>query len=311
MIKKLIKKYKSKIEKRLVEERDDKKMIFGKQLCFSQKNINANKLSDIEFRVFSQWGEDGIIEYIVNNIPIKNKTFIEFGVENYNESNTRFLMMNRNWSGLIIDGSEQNINYVKKRSYFWKYDLTATASFITKENINTLITAKLEKMKINKDVGLLSVDIDGVDYWVLKEIICIDPVIIICEYNSTFGNKIPLTVPYDKEFERSNYHYSNLYWGANLKAFDNLLTKKGYIYIGSNLECTNAFFVKNDMCKKYLPEFFESEIAFDKSKIRESKDIKGNLSYLRGNERLDVIKELELINIDTENKIKISELSDM
>ena len=64
--------------------------------------------------MYSQWGEDGIIEYLVSKIPIENKFFIEFGVENYNESNTRFLMMNRNWSGLVIDGTKENVEYIHR-----------------------------------------------------------------------------------------------------------------------------------------------------------------------------------------------------
>ena len=73
--------------------------------------LNINKLSSLkeaEFKVFSQWGDDGIIQYLINKIPIKNQTFVEFGVEDYTESNTRFLLMNNNWSGLIIDGSYSN-----------------------------------------------------------------------------------------------------------------------------------------------------------------------------------------------------------
>ena len=86
--------------------------------------------------------------------------------------------------GVIIDGSERNINYVKNRDYFWKYDLNPVTSFITKENINEMISNKLTELNIEKDIGILSVDIDGVDYWVLDEISSIEPSIIICEYNS-------------------------------------------------------------------------------------------------------------------------------
>ena len=86
MIKRVIRRYLENFYKRIIEKNDSLKFIIGKQLCFSQKNINSNKLSDIEFKVFSQWGEDGIIEYLVDKLPIKNKFFIELGVENYNES---------------------------------------------------------------------------------------------------------------------------------------------------------------------------------------------------------------------------------
>ena len=73
--------------------------------------INSKNINDYEFRVSSQWGEDGIIQHLVQNIYIENKIFIEFGVENYTESNTRFLLQNDNWSGMIIDASKKYLFY--------------------------------------------------------------------------------------------------------------------------------------------------------------------------------------------------------
>ena len=54
-------------------------------------------ISDVEFRVFSQWGEDGIIDWVINQIPNISKNFIEIGTEDYKEANTRFLLMNKNY----------------------------------------------------------------------------------------------------------------------------------------------------------------------------------------------------------------------
>src|SRR6478609_538478 len=105
---------------------------------------------------FFQRGEDGIIQYIISQIEIPNKIFIEFGVENYVESNTRFLLMNNDWSGLVIDGSKQHIRFIKENFIYWKYDLTACHSFITKENINQLISGYTNC----EDIGLLSIDVD-------------------------------------------------------------------------------------------------------------------------------------------------------
>lgn len=308
-IKKKIKNFINGFRKIIIEKEDQNKLILGKQLCFSQKSIVTDKLEDIEFKVYSQWGEDGIIEYLVSKIPIENKCFIEFGVENYNESNTRFLMMNRNWSGLVIDGSKDNIEYIQNRDYFWKYNLSAVHSFITKENINKLITDHLNKFSSGKNIGLLSVDVDGVDYWILNEIACIDPSIIICEYNGLFGNNTPLTVPYDENFVRGDKHYSNLYWGANLKAFNDLLTGKGYLYIGSNQQNLNAFFVKKELAMKFLPGFTKSDSNFAFSKIRESRDASGELNFLSQIEKLEEIKSLSLVDITDSKEVKIKDLN--
>ena len=288
---------------------DDIKLMMGKSLCFAQKRVKPQKISDVEFKVFSQWGEDGIIEFLLSNIPISNKFFVEFGVENYRESNTRFLMMNRNWSGLVIDGSQKNVEDIKKQSIYWQYDLQAINHFITKENINRIIHDQLSKLKIDSNIGILSVDIDGIDYWVLDEINVITPTIIICEYNTLFGNQIPLSVPYDPGFVRSKFSHTNLYWGANLKAFEIMLKNKGYAYVGSNMQNLNAFFIKSDIASQYVPDLIiNSDDTFEFSKIRETRDKKGNLSFLRRNEQLNEISDLKLFNLETNSDIYIKEL---
>ena len=308
-IKSLLAKRLEKYEITWQNKQDKLKLILGKQLCFLQKQANISNLKETDFSIFSQFGEDGIINYLTEKIPIENKFFIEFGIENYNEASTRFLMMNKNWGGLVMDGSEKNICYVKKREYFWRNDLTAISRFITKENINSIINKMLTELAVNPDIGLLSIDIDGVDYWVLKEINCIEPVIIVCEYNSVFGNKTPLTVPYDEKFIRGNYHYSNLYWGANLKSFEIMLNQRGYIYVGSNVQNNIAFFVKKGIVEKHIPDLIQnSDDNFEPTKVRESRDASGRLNYLRGGDRLKEIKDLELLNLQTNRLVKIKEL---
>jgi hypothetical protein len=104
---------------------------------------------------------------LTQNIETPSKTFIEFGVEDFSESNCRFLMMKDNWSGFVIDGSETNIKRIQASRNFWRYDLTAHCAFITKDNIAKL----LEQSGFSKDVGILSVDVDGMDYWVAQPVI--------------------------------------------------------------------------------------------------------------------------------------------
>lgn len=309
MIRKIFRKLIKIYNEESIESYDSSKFNIGRQSCFLIQKINPKKLSEVEFKVFSQFGEDGIIEFLVSKLNIKNKFFIEFGVENYNESNTRFLMMNRNWSGLIIDGSKKNIDYVKKRKYYWQYDLIAIHKFITKENINDLIKDNLPKHLVDDDIGILSVDIDGMDYWVLSEIECIRPNIIICEYNSLFKNDRPLTVPYQENFTRFNSHYSGVYYGANLMAFSSLLSKKGYKYIGSNTQNENAFFVQNDLYDEYLSIILEKDNKFNISKVRESRNKEHKLNFLAFEDRLKEIGNLELFDLNKSRKIKIKNLT--
>ena len=179
---------------------DTEKILLGRLLADQYSKNDYEKLSDYEFQVFSQWGEDGIIQFLVRKLNICSKIFVEFGVETYHEANTRFLMMKDNWSGLVIDGSKSNINMIKNQSISWRYSLTAVESFITAENINSIITNN----GINGEIGILSVDIDGNDYWVTKAIDCIQPILLINEYNSVFGSDRAISVPYDPSFVRSS-----------------------------------------------------------------------------------------------------------
>lgn len=271
----------------------EKNMLLQGKIKSDFNRINAkkfNSINDFEFSVFSQFGEDGIIQYLVDTIDIKNKTFVEFGVENYRESNTRFLLMNNNWSGLVLDGSDNNISQIKQSVNFWKYDLSARAAFITKENINEILVSE----KFTGEIGLLSIDIDGNDYWVWEEISVIHPVILVIEYNSLFGNKRHITVPYQKDFVRSNYHYSNLVYGASLPALIHLSESKGYSFVGCNLMGNNAFFVREDKLAGLTP--CTAAEGFKESSFRESRDKDGRLSFKSRQESYELVKGVTVFN---------------
>ena len=270
----------------------------GSLLSKQQLLMNSTNINDYEFKVFSQFGEDGIIQFLVNNVRIENTTFIEFGVENYLESNTRFLMMNNNWKGFIMDGSEKAIQSLKKRDWFWKYNLTAKAVFIDKDNINDLIS-----QNGFSNIGLLSIDLDGNDYYIFQELdlSTVNPSIIIIEYNSVFGKDRAITVPYDKYFNRTKAHYSNLFFGASLTALDYLANKKGYSLVGCNIAGNNAFFVRNDLLNKRVKELSVDQ-SYKESQIRDSRDKNYALSYFAGKKRIELIKGLEVVNVFTSEK---------
>lgn len=268
-------------------------LALGKMLSNQQLSIQSNNINDFEFKIFSQRGEDGIIQYLIKNISIKNKTFIEFGVENYMESNTRFLLMNDNWSGFVIDGSESAMDYLRKREWFWAYDLNTKTAFIDKENINDLM-----KESGFNDLGILSVDIDGNDYWILEEIDFekLNPSIIIAEYNAIFGKERAITIPYDKYFYRTKAHYSNLYFGASLPALTYIANKKGYELVCCNNAGTNAFFVRRDLLNEKI-QAKTIEQAFQDDKCRQSRDKNYKLSLISGQDRLNLIKGLDVVNV--------------
>jgi hypothetical protein len=259
------------------------------------RQLQQEKSKDLqahEFKATSQWGEDGIIQFLLARVSVPNKVFVEFGVGDYREANTRFLMKHDNWSGLVIDGSTANMLRLKQEQLFWQYDLKAECAFITRDNINDLIA----RNGITGDIGILSVDIDGNDYWVWEAISCISPRIVICEYNSLFGAVAKVTTPYQDDFQIYKTHYSGLYWGASIAAFDFLARKKGYSLVGSNSAGNNVFFVRDDVLGDvpcYAPEQAHVE-----SRFRISRDEQGKLSYLDAKAGLAVIKDLPLVFVD-------------
>jgi hypothetical protein len=258
-----------------------------------ESKINLDKksknINDFEFKVFSQFGEDGIIQYLINNLKIYNKKFIEFGVENYEEANTRFLLENNNWSGLIIDSSQKNINHITKQNYYWRNDLIAINAFVSTENINDII----KKNNFNGNIGLLSIDIDGNDYWILKSINAISPDIIIIEYNANFGLEKSLTVKYNENFQRAKLGIDRLVYGCSLKAAFNLCKEKGYSLVCTNSNGNNAFFVKNNLLNEKIISKNIGEV-FQVNSFKEYVDVLGNFHRISG-DQIDKIQQSILV----------------
>jgi hypothetical protein len=263
------------------------------------------KLSDYEFKVFSQWGEDGIIQHLIHNIQIKNKTFIEFGVEDFFESNCRFLLQKDYWSGFVIDGSSRNISRLKKSYFYWKHSLNAICSFITQENIDEL----LSNSGFERDIGILSVDIDGVDYFVLQKLSSWRPSILIVEYNALLGMNRAVSVPYSSTFVRSKMHYSNLYYGASLPAFVYLAKNMDMALVGVNSAHSNAFFVRRELLNENVREVFIGD-CFGEAQFREARDSNGVLNCVSGRDMENPILQLPVIDVISQKLLKIEDLND-
>ncbi|WP_213803341.1 hypothetical protein [Granulicella sp. dw_53] len=270
----------------------------------SQKKISS--LPDVEFRVNSQWGDDGIIDWLIERagIPLAAQSFVEFGVDTYRQSNTRFLLQNRNWRGLIMDGSPAMATGVSQDNLAWKYDLTVRPAFITRENINSLISSA----GFRGEIGLLSIDLDGNDYWVWEAIDAVSPIIYVCEYNAVFGDVYPISTPYNDSFIRTQAHPSNLYFGASIKALCSLAIKKGYRFVGTNSAGNNAFFIREDYAKQFVDDAIQ-HIQTKPSLFRESRDASGKLNYIGGPERLKHIAALPVVNVETGETIKLGNLA--
>lgn len=276
------------------QQLDDLLILQGRSLALQiADRAPLARLQDAEFKVFSQFGEDGILQYLARETGIRanEQSFVEFGVQNYSESNTRFLLMNDHWRGLIIDGSKEYIDSVRNQDLYWRHDLTAVAAWIDRDNINRLIG----EAGFTGDIGLLSVDIDGNDYWVWERIDVVRPIIVVVEWNSVFGPDHAISVPYDPSFQRQQAHHSCLYWGASIRAFEHLAAQRGYALVGSNTAANNLFFVRQDRLGRL--QALSSSDAYIESRFRDSRDAEGRLNFLGGARRRVEILDLPVIEV--------------
>jgi hypothetical protein len=282
-----------KLGRRAAQHTEAALLLLGKEMSWKIANLPPNvDFRRVGFKVFSQWDEDGIIQYLISKVPIENKTFIEFGVENYEESNTRFLLLNNHWQGLVLDACAPDIRYIQTDRIYWEFDLQTKCTWITRENVNSL----LAEAGFSDDVGLLSIDIDGNEYWIWEAIQSVKPRIVIVEYNSVFG-LLPVSIPYREDFDRTVAHFSTLYYGCSLAALGHLARKKGYLLVGSNVWGHNAFFVRADVAGEIRG--LEPEEAYVVSKFRESRDQAGRPNHVRGEERIKLIEHLPVVNVVT------------
>jgi hypothetical protein len=246
-----------------------------------------------EFKVYSQHGEDGLLQHLIQAVKLPNQTFIEFGVQDYEEANTRFLAGQGGWRGLIIDGDKSAMEQVRLKKSLWFSDLTTVGEFITCENINSLF---LEN-GFSGEIGVLSIDIDGNDFWVWDAINSVSPAVVICEYNHRFGEKLAVTIPYDPSFQRQKAHYSQIYFGASLKALCLLAERKGYDFVGASSSGVNAFFVRKDLRPACLKKLTAEE-GYVRGSFMDALDESGRFIRMSAEEEYATVTRLPLVDIE-------------
>lgn len=221
---------------------------FGKILIKEiQADESKKELNEYEVKIFSQWGEDGILDYLVGKIQLKYPSILEIGVGNFEECNSRFLMENRLARVVVVDKNKALNKFLNNYPEKWKFHIDNIQEYVTKDNISRIF--RKSKEFLNK-VDILSIDIDGMDYWILKEIPLEEISIIICEYNPIFGHQNALTVPYSASFDRTAASLSGKYFGASIRTFVEYLENQNFVFLGSNKACVNAFFVRKDFLDK-------------------------------------------------------------
>ena len=200
-------------------------------------NVFSNTLNVFEKKIMSQFGEDGIIEEIFKNIGFESKVFLEFGGQNGPLSNSEYMMSKYNIKGIFIEADNESCK--KLSIYMYKYDSKIIESFVDAEGPNTLENILLNN-NISFDIDMLSIDIDGNDYWIFDSLDKLKPRLIICEYNSTIPSHIDIYQTYK--------HGESWVFGASIKSITRIAEKKGYTLVATTL--VNGFFVRNDLINK-------------------------------------------------------------
>jgi hypothetical protein len=262
-----------------------------------------DRLEDVEFSIFSQFGEDGILQYLLRHVKIPDSTFVEVGVGSYRESNTRFLLQNNNWRGMAINGDDTHARFILGSRLAWRHDIEPVQAFVTRDNINDLIRDN----GFTGEIGLLSIDVDGVDDWLWNAVTEVTPAIVVMEFNALFGPDATVTVPYEPSFVDAEAHWSRAYFGASLGALAHLAKERGYRLIGCSSNAANAFFVHNNLADDALPEVSSQE-AWRAPRFLTSRNPDGTLSRIRSIEqRLEAIRDLPLVDVATGRDVTVGE----
>jgi hypothetical protein len=209
---------------------------------------------DTQFRAFSQNGEDGILLYVFSLLGMGKRRCVEICAGDGIECNTANLIVNHGWSGLLFDGDSRLIE--RGRSFYARLADTAPMpptlvnAWITRENVNDLIKAN----GFEGPVDLLSLDLDGVDYWIWEAIEVIRPRVVIAEVQCIWGADRAVTVPYSDTFKTPPLDRFLIYSGASLPAFVKLARSKGYRLVGAERLGFNAVFIADGVGEELLPE---------------------------------------------------------
>ena len=250
----------------------------NKKKSFKKYAINLDEINKHEYKKTSQNNEDGIIDFIFSKLKINNLNTIEIGFDYFENNSINFIKKIK--KGIFIDGSEEKVYLLKKilKLIYPNKNLKVLNKLINRKNINSIIS---ENFKENDEIDFLSIDVDGIDYYLFQEL-NFRPKIICIEYNFWYGNNLKCSVPYLENFV---WKLGSLYSGASLLALNDLANSKDYHLIAIESSCVNAFFIRGDLKHNFEildPEkSFKNPLKYSKENIAQGKKelLKKNLTY--------------------------------
>ena len=208
------------------------------------------RIEETGFRVFSQFDEDGKLLFAMAALGIRDGRFLDIGSGDGIRSNCANLALNFGWTGVYMDGDADSIRrgrtFYRTHADSWAHPPQFLFAMVTRENINQLIQSSGVG-----DVELMSIDIDGNDYWIWEAINCINPKVVVIEARIEFGSR-SIVVPYDAGHAYPGPHPD--YFGGSLTAMAKLANTKGYRLVGANSYGFNLIFVRQGCGEEALPE---------------------------------------------------------
>jgi len=221
------------------------------------RELRGRPICDFGFSVHSQTDEDGILLYLFSVVGTTNRQAVEICAGDGIECNTANLLLNHGWHALLVDGDPSNV--AKARRFYAQSRRTQTfppkvvQAWITRDAVNQVIRDN----DFLGEIDLLSLDLDGVDYWIWEAITAISPRVVVLEYQDILGPDRMWTVPYADDFTAGEHSMTGAmpnFAGASLRAFTKLAHSKGYRLIGVNGYGFNAFFMRNDVGAEQFSE---------------------------------------------------------
>ena len=245
-----------------------------------------------EQRVYSQHREDGIIDWLLQQINNPTRRFVEFGF-GPDQSNCLRLALHRNYEGVFLDGDEKKVA-LAKTIYRWRTGKRVGVKhvFLDRENLNQSIF----NAGTTGNIDVLSIDVDGNDFWFWQCLHVVNPAIVVIEYNASLGIDRAISIPYTPNFVRYRMHKSGFYHGASLPALEILGTRMGYRLVACDSTGVNAFFVRHDIAADTIPGQSSTQVFFPH---------RGRTRYkkLSTEEQFALIDDLPYINIDEQNAL--------
>jgi hypothetical protein len=225
------------------------KVLMQQYRLLAAHGASLPSLDDVGFRAHSEFEEDGILLYLFSLIPPTNRICVEICAGNGRQCMTTNLIVNHGWWGHLFDGNLRNVQdgrrFFANHKDTFLHPPTFTQAWITAENVNDLLISA----GVSGAIDFLSLDLDGMDYWVWKALTVLEPRVVVCETHNVVPVGRAVTVPYDPAFVSKSEHYR----GASLEAMCRLAHEKGYRLVGTHRFGFNAFFVRNGVGEDIFP----------------------------------------------------------